>query len=244
MIQLKKQKKKLKNILKFQIYNGRSEAMHLTSQWCIAPASRGWTSVPLLRSYKSAPKPGVKFYKVTGHYMDIFIIIDMQEASFSTSDKFDSVGVIDRINRLSKSVRKRNGKVIFIQHDGTEEEGLAPNTPGWEILSSLYMGEDDIIVRKTTNDAFHRTNLTHVLGTLNPARLIISGWATDFCVDTTIRSAVSHDYEVAVVSDCHTLADRPHLSAEKVIEHHNWVWGNMLTTSKNIQVAPASGLYN
>lgn len=176
--------------------------------------------------------------------MNVLIIIDMQESSFMESDKFDSDRVIKRINQLSEYFRANDGKVIFIQHDGTEEEGLIPHTPGWEILSVLTKSTTDTIIRKVTNDAFYNTKLHGLLTKLSPEKLIISGWATDFCVDTTIRSAVSHDYNVAVASDCHTVSDRPHLKAEQVIKHHNWVWKNLITQGNDVEVAPLLDLCN
>jgi nicotinamidase-related amidase len=174
--------------------------------------------------------------------MDILLIIDMQEASFRKGDKYQLDDVVDRINKLSEHVRLNHGKVFFIQHDGTEEEGLIPFTPGWEILSSLTKYESDIVVRKTINDAFYNTDLNEQLQKWGEVRLIVSGWATDFCVDTTIRAAISRGYNVVAVSDGHTVSDRPHLTAEKVIEHHNWVWRNMLTPTKLIDVLPSTDL--
>jgi len=174
--------------------------------------------------------------------MDVLLIIDMQDASFYKSDTFDSDGVISRINPLSEYLRANDGRVIFIQHDGTAEEGLSPNTSGWEILSALTRTDSDIIIRKTTNDAFYNTGLHHILARIKPEKLIVSGWATDFCVDTTVRSSVSHNYNVVVASDCHTLSNRPHLKAEQVIEHHNWVWRNLITPAKKVEVIPLLGL--
>ena len=38
------------------------------------------------------------------------------------------------------------------------------------------------------------------------------------------------------LSDGHTTGDRPHLAAEKVIEHYNWIWQNMLPTKGSVEV--------
>jgi hypothetical protein len=32
-----------------------------------------------------------------------------------------------------------------------------------------------------------------------------------------------------VVTDGHTLSDRPHLDAISVIRHHHWIWSNLIT---------------
>jgi nicotinamidase-related amidase len=74
-----------------------------------------------------------------------------------------------------------------------------------------------------------------------PDRVLVVGWATDLCVDATVRSVVSRNYDVVVVSDAHTLSDRPHLDAPAVIRHHNWVWGNLIS-NRSIRVASAAEL--
>jgi nicotinamidase-related amidase len=53
--------------------------------------------------------------------------------------------------------------------------------------------------------------------------------ATDSCVDSTIRSAISNDYDVVVVADGHTVSDRPHMDAAAVIRHHHCVWSQLIT---------------
>ncbi len=168
--------------------------------------------------------------------MDILVIVDMQEASFQESDKYDQIGVISRINLLSHHVRKNSGKVIFIQHDGTQDDGLKPCTEGWGILKALTREDTDLVVRKTTNDAFCGTDLKMLIDQTSFPRIILSGWATDFCVDTTLRSAVSQGYNLIAVTDCHTCSDRPHLKAQQVIEHHNWIWSNLISQNNRVEV--------
>jgi nicotinamidase-related amidase len=174
--------------------------------------------------------------------VDALVIIDLQEASFANARYHDQQGVLTRINQLSAHVRSRGGAVIFIQHDGTEAEGLRPYTAGWRILSFMERVEGDLIVRKTTNDAFCGTTLDHELERLAVNRLIICGWATDFCVDSTVRAAVSRGHKVAVASDCHTVADRPGISAADVVAYHNWLWPNLLTPNGPVTVFPLVSL--
>jgi nicotinamidase-related amidase len=94
---------------------------------------------------------------------------------------------------------------------------------------------------KTLNDPFAGTDLKAMLEKIAPDRLLISGWATDLCVDATVRSAVSNRYDVIVVANGHTVSDRPHLDARAVIGHHNWVWGNLIT-DRLIRLASAAEL--
>ena len=160
--------------------------------------------------------------------MEVHLVVDMQEGLLQGAPKYDLSAVVERIDRLAARVRQRGGCVIFVQHDGAPGEDLAPFTPGWSILGSIKRDASDRIVRKTLNDAFFETSLKSDLAQLGAERLLVAGWATDLCVDATVRSAAALGFKVVVVADGHTVSDRPHLSAERVIEHHHWIWANLL----------------
>jgi nicotinamidase-related amidase len=160
--------------------------------------------------------------------LDVLLIVDMQEGLRSRSPKHDLGAVVDRINRAAQRIRSRTGKVIFVRHTGPDGDEFARGEPGWQFLEGLEREATDFVVEKTLNDAFFNTTLDAALATLNPSRLLIAGWATDFCVDATVRSAVARGFRVVVVADAHTVSDRPHLSAADVITHHHWIWTNLI----------------
>jgi nicotinamidase-related amidase len=168
--------------------------------------------------------------------MDAMIVVDMQLGLLNGLPKHDLEGVIERINRLAAKVREQSGRVIFLQHCGSKGDDFEPETPGWALLPQLHRTPGDIVVQKTLNDPFAGTDLAARLEEIAPDRVFVTGWATDFCVDGTVRSAVSHHYNVVVVTDAHTLSDRPHLEAESVMRHHNWIWGHLIT-EKSVQLA-------
>lgn len=159
---------------------------------------------------------------------DVLVVVDMQVGLLDGAPKLDLPGVVDRINRLAAHVRARSGRVIFVQHHGPSGDAYEPGSPGWRFLPELVRHPDDMVVAKTLNDPFCGTDLKSILDGLSPDRLLVTGWATDFCVDSTVRSAVSNGHKVVVVADGHTVGDRPHLDARSVIRHHNWVWKNLI----------------
>jgi len=173
--------------------------------------------------------------------MDAIVVVDMQAGLLSGAPKHDLEGVVHRINRLTAHVRSRSGAVILVRHCGRAGDEFEPQTPGWEFLPALERHEADAVAQKTLNDPFAGTELKAILEKIAPDRLLISGWATDFCVDATVRSAVSNGYDVVVVADGHTVSDRPHLDARAIIAHHNWVWGNLIT-HRSIRLAITSEL--
>ena len=175
--------------------------------------------------------------------MKALLIVDMQEGSFTpATPRYDAENVVRKINLLSSLFRKNGDKVIFIQHDGTQEHSFIPGTHGWQILSSLVIHPEDIVIAKTANDAFYKTDLLNTLKSWRINDLFITGCATDFCVDSTIHGALVNDYNVVVVKDCHTTADRPHLRAEKIIEHHHYLWENLTPTNGTISLVSSHDL--
>lgn len=66
--------------------------------------------------------------------------------------------------------------------------------------------------------------------------MFITGCATDFCVESTIQSTLTKDFNITVAEDGHTTGERPNLKAEQVINHYNWVWQNMIPTKGKIKV--------
>jgi nicotinamidase-related amidase len=69
----------------------------------------------------------------------------------------------------------------------------------------------------------------------------VAGWATDHCVDSTIRSAVSRGFRVVVPSDAHPVSDRVHLTAPQIIDHHNRTWAGLIAKPP-VHVAPTEEL--
>jgi nicotinamidase-related amidase len=171
------------------------------------------------------------------------LVIDMQVGLFGAdTPRHDAAGVVERINALARAVRREGGAVIFIQHDGPPGDVFEPGREGWKILPSLEREEGDLVVHKRACDAFYETDLAEVLGKHRVTRLLVTGCATDFCVDTTVRAAASRDYEIVVVADGHTTADRPHVDALSVIRHHNWVWENLIHPRVRIHVMSANSV--
>jgi nicotinamidase-related amidase len=165
------------------------------------------------------------------------LIIDMQNESFTPEARtFDADGVVHRINELAWHFRHHDFPVIHIQHDGTGTGEYERDTHGWKILDAIVVHSSDIVISKTANDAFYQTELKSLFTKMKINELYISGSATDFCIDSTVQSALAKDYMITVVADGHTTGDKPHLSAKKIIEHYNLIWQNLIPTKGKIEV--------
>ena len=155
--------------------------------------------------------------------MKTLLVIDMQVSWFETP-RHDKDGVIARVNLAIDAMRQSGGNVVFIRHSDAD---AMPDSPGFQIEPALHYQAEDIIFDKTACDSFADTALLPWLQQMGSKNLYLCGLATEFCVDTTLRAALSRGFNVTALADGHTTANRPHLKATQIIEHHNWVWANM-----------------
>ena len=171
------------------------------------------------------------------------LVIDVQAELFGGEPAaFDAEAVIVRINEVAAKARKAGAPVFLIQHDGElGSDYLAPFTEGWKLHPDLEVRPGDLVIRKTTCDAFYGTSLESELRARGITTLVLTGFATDFCVDSTLQNAVSKDFAIIVVADAHTTTDNPVPKADLVRQHHNWAWANSIS-SKGVTVLKASDL--
>jgi len=171
------------------------------------------------------------------------IVVDMQQGSFtSRSPRHDAEGLVWRINGLAERVRASGGIVLYVQQDGPPGDPHHPSEAGWRLLPTLQTKTGDLFVRKTSCDAFLGTSLDDLLRESQIDCVVVTGCATDFCVDTTVRSALAHRYRTIAPSDGHTTTDRPHLSAQKIIEHHNAIWTHFMSPVGPASVVPCADI--
>ena len=165
-------------------------------------------------------------------------MIDVQQGLCEgESAAHDCSGTIARINRVTQKARAAKVRVIFIQHEEAKGEQLEYATPAWQLATGLERLPADIRVRKTTCDSFLKTNLGALLQNANVNHLVICGMHTEFCVDSTTRSALAHGFPVTLVSDAHTSAGNVALTAPQVIAHHNTTLPNILSFGPRVSLA-------
>jgi len=163
------------------------------------------------------------------------LVIDMQRGLFGEIPQpYETDNLVQTINNITKKARKLKVPVIFIHHE--QHTGvLEYKSEGWNLLPELYVVNGDYKVQKTTPDSFLNTKLEDILKALNINNLIICGYATEFCIDTTTRRAAALGYNVQLVSNGHTTHDKEHSSAENIIMHHNNTLPNITSFSSVIE---------
>ena len=170
------------------------------------------------------------------------IVIDVQRALFENSPPpADAADVLERINTLTDRAREAGVPVIYVQHE-SPGSGLAHGAPGWELDTRLRPLPDDIRVRKTTPDSFLRTTLGQVLEEAGVSRLVVCGYATEFCVDTTVRRAAALGHSVVLAADAHTTQDKPHAAGAQIRAHHNATLSSISSFGVKIAAIPSADI--
>lgn len=171
--------------------------------------------------------------------MKALLIIDMQKGCFESYDsKYNTLGVIDNINKLSAKFRELGYLVINIAHDGTKENYLLPTTSDFEFLPELLLSKSDIYITKEANDAFYKTRLEKILKERGIHELFICGQASNYCIDCSVKVALHKGYKINIASDAHTTKSAEGIEAETLVKYYNWLWSNLTPTRYIPRVIP------
>ncbi len=90
---------------------------------------------------------------------------------------------------------------------GVTRPACAAGTPGIEIVPELTPAPDDMVVTKTRYSAFVGTDLDARLRALGVTTLVVTGVATNVCVESTWRHGFMLDYFVVVPVELVACAD-------------------------------------
>ncbi|WP_419901375.1 cysteine hydrolase family protein [Kiloniella sp.] len=170
------------------------------------------------------------------------LVIDIQTGLVTPSPTpFEIDLVIERINKVTELARENKAPVIMVQHE-CPNSILEHGSDNWQLPPELTTERSDHIVRKTTPDSFLKTNLDELLKSREVKNLIICGYASEFCVDTTVRRAAALGYNVQLVSDAHTTHDKAHTTANNIRAHENATLPNITSFGSKISAIPTEDI--
>lgn len=132
------------------------------------------------------------------------LVIDVQEEYFAgalpvtyPANSFSNIlAAVDAANA-------HQVPVILIRHEATQPGATAfvRNSRGWAIREELLAKDHLRIVDKKMPGSFTGTGLKAILRNLGVDTLVICGYMTQMCCDTTARQAVHLDFAVEFLSD-------------------------------------------
>jgi len=169
------------------------------------------------------------------------LVIDMQRGLCDDPPRPHEAGeVVQRINALTERARAAGVPVAFIQHENDVD--LEFDSERWQLADALHVDAGDTKIRKTTPDAFLRTPLEALLAGQGVQRVVICGYSSEFCVDTTARRAAALGFEVVLAADAHTSHDKPHATGAFIRAHHNATLSDITSFGVPIRAVPSADI--
>lgn len=132
------------------------------------------------------------------------LVIDVQNEYFTGKLKVtypDSTTSLANIIKTMDYAKENNMPIIIVQHTSISGETFVKGTNEWEIHSEILKKPYDYIIEKNKPSSFCGTNLEEILKKENIEGVVIAGYMTQMCCDTTAREAFHKDYYVEFLSD-------------------------------------------
>ncbi|MEM7194572.1 MAG: isochorismatase family protein [Pseudomonadota bacterium] len=110
---------------------------------------------------------------------------------------------------LLNQFREQELPTVFTRHDSREADSpLKFSLKTGQQINGFEIQDSDIVITKDVNSGFVGTNLEIELRRLNISRLVVVGFFTNFCVETTVRMAGNLGFDVYLVEDACATTNR------------------------------------
>ncbi|BEI84245.1 hypothetical protein CcaverHIS002_0408490 [Cutaneotrichosporon cavernicola] len=178
--------------------------------------------------------------------MTALIVIDMQRFFESPASP-----IMSNVNNLIAFFHSTNALVVYTQHGHTPAQlsgeevsqlvrfwgakhSIHRFSESWQLLPNLSppIPTDITVQDKDTYDAFIHTHLEETLRARGVERVLVTGVLTNFCCETTARSAFNRGFETWVIGDaCGANHPEMHASSLRALEAG---FGEVVTTEEAI----------
>lgn len=156
-------------------------------------------------------------YKIEKSKTALLVIDAQKEYSQKERPLFidDFSEVAKNINQLSELFREKNMPVVIIKQvydargndigrmgDFSEDDAFDEKAGYTGLDENIIFNKDkDIVIQKNRYSAFVNTNLEGYLKTLGIDTVVITGFMTNYCCESTARHAHDLDYKVIYATD-------------------------------------------
>jgi nicotinamidase-related amidase len=132
-------------------------------------------------------------------------MIDVQREYFDTESPLwipDGPRVLERLTGLLEHARRTGIGIVHVQHHESPDAGVFESgTPAVETMDEVAPADDEPVIVKHLPGAFDGTGLDRVLAELGSRTVVIAGFMTHMCCDTTAREAHARGLDVVFLTD-------------------------------------------
>lgn len=169
------------------------------------------------------------------------LIVDMQLMPFIWKDYggkslYNENLLLENTSSLIDKARKSATQIYYILFTEGEGSPRVKGEPLWQVHPKIAPQEGDREIIKYYADSFLKTELHTLLQKDGVDTIVVCGVQTEFCVDTTVKSAYAHGYHVILANDCHSTYDSELLQAKTIIAHHNTILTQFADIVQSIEI--------
>ncbi len=148
------------------------------------------------------------------------IIVDLQNDFVAQGSPIwipEALRQIPRVKKMIEEFRQLKVPIIYTAHNidkdccadfykywkPIEEGAILEGSEGADIYPEIYPEEGERVIRtKHAYDSFAGTDLDYVLRNLGTKTVIVCGTVTNFCCESTARTAYFLNYHLVFLNDC------------------------------------------
>lgn len=174
----------------------------------------------------------------------VLLVVDVQTALIE-KNPYNKQKVIDNIKRLISVARDNKKEVLYVRHDDGKGEELEYGTDGWQVCNQIAPNNNEKVFDKQYNSAFLKTGLKEYLDSKKINTIILVGLQTEYCIDTTCKSAFEYGYKIVIPEETNTTFDNEYLSGEELYKFYsNKIWNNRFANVLSVEEVVKILMYN
>jgi nicotinamidase-related amidase len=171
------------------------------------------------------------------------LVIDVQNEYFDGKWPIpDGTTALEQIERAIDAGQQANAMVVYVQHAVLKPERgvFIPGSHGFELHPRLHPRANDSRIIKNYPGSFTKTNLEDTLRQRGIDTVVISGYMTHMCCDTTAREGFQRDFRVLFLNDATATRDGQHATLG-TISHRDLHRATLITQASMFsQVLPTN----
>jgi len=134
------------------------------------------------------------------------IVIDVQNEYVTGGLPIVHPPVDEALARIGEAIDAANAAgipVVAVRHTEPDPSGgiFVEGTPAWQLHDAVASRAHDVVIDKKLPGSFTGTPLEPWLSERGVDHVVIAGWMTHMCVDSTTRQAMHRGYDVTVLVD-------------------------------------------
>lgn len=134
----------------------------------------------------------------------VLLVIDVQNEYFTGKLPVSyPQGSLEQITLAMSAAHEAGVPIVLIQHSAPQPESATfrRGSETWELHPAIAQRPHDVVIEKSLPGSFTGTQLEAWLRQHEIERVVISGYMTQMCCDTTARQAMHLGFSVEFLSD-------------------------------------------